>query len=85
MLCALEIDVEDWRTSHQPSALPVTLTEGNDIANLRPALQASTQTSPLLISLTHTSHMTSANLKGGEKGNPEMSREKPETFGRKQL
>ena len=81
MLCALEIDVEDWRTSHQP----VTLTEGNNIANLRPALQASTQTSPLLISLTHTSHMTSANLKGGEKGNPEMSREKPETFGRKQL
>lgn len=81
MLCALEIDVEDWRTSHQP----VTLTEGNNIANLRPALQASTQTSPLLISLTHTSHMNSANLKGGEKGNPEMSREKPETFGRKQL
>lgn len=81
MLCALEIDVEDWRTSHQP----VTLTEGNDIANLRPALQASTQTSSLLISLTHTSHMNSANLKGGEKGNPEMSREKPETFGRKQL
>lgn len=56
---------------------------GNDMANHRPALKASNQTSLFLISWTKASHMTTANHKGGEKCNPEMCiKGEPELLGK---